>query len=308
MANFTAKDVNDLRKSTGVGLMDCKKALTEADGDVEKAIVILREKGLANQAKKADRVAAEGAVIAVTNADHTAGAIVEVNSETDFVAQNEEFVAFCEGLAQTVLESNPADLDALKATKFAGKDVTVEEALQEIFLKFRENLQIRRFARLEGIVKEYVHFNKKEGVIVAAETAAGAAPAVLDCLNDVALQADAMKATYLTKEEVPADVIEQEKQIVMAQMADDPKMANKPEAVRAKIAEGKLGVYYKDNCLLAQEFVKGEGETVEQYVNACAKQAGAPITVKAFVRFICGEGIEKRVDDFAGEIASMLNK
>ena len=130
MANFTAKDVNDLRKSTGVGLMDCKKALTEADGDVEKAIVILREKGLANQAKKADRVAAEGAVIAVTNADNTAGAIVEVNSETDFVAQNDEFVAFVEGLAQTVLESDPADLDALKATKFAGKDMTVEEALQ----------------------------------------------------------------------------------------------------------------------------------------------------------------------------------
>ena len=306
MANFTAKDVNDLRKSTGVGLMDCKKALTEADGDVEKAIVILREKGLANQAKKADRVAAEGAVIAVTNADHTAGAIVEVNSETDFVAQNEEFVAFVEGVAQTVLESDPADLDALKAAKFVGKDMTVEEALQEIFLKFRENLQIRRFARLTGIVKEYVHFNKKEGVIVAAETEAGAADAVLECLNDVALQADAMKATYLTKDEVPADVIAQEKEIVMAQMADDPKMANKPENVRAKIAEGKLGVYYKDNCLLCQEFVKGEGETVEQYVNACAKKAGSPITVKAFVRFICGEGIEKRQDDLASEVASML--
>ena len=306
MANFTAKDVNDLRKSTGVGLMDCKKALTEADGDVEKAIVILREKGLANQAKKADRVAAEGAVIAVTNADHTAGAIVEVNSETDFVAQNEEFVAFVEGVAQTVLESDPADLDALKAAKIVGKDMTVEEALQEIFLKFRENLQIRRFARLTGIVKEYVHFNKKEGVIVAAETEAGAADAVLECLNDVALQADAMKATYLTKDEVPADVIAQEKEIVMAQMADDPKMANKPENVRAKIAEGKLGVYYKDNCLLCQEFVKGEGETVEQYVNACAKKAGSSITVKAFVRFICGEGIEKRQDDLASEVASML--
>ncbi|MCQ2416331.1 MAG: translation elongation factor Ts [Oscillospiraceae bacterium] len=306
MANFTAKDVNDLRKSTGVGLMDCKKALTEAEGDVEKAIVILREKGLANQAKKADRIAAEGAVIAVTNADNTAAAIVEVNSETDFVAQNDEFVAFCEGLAQTVLNENPADLDALNKTKFAGKDMTVEEALQEIFLKFRENLKIRRFARLEGTVKEYVHFNKKEGVIVAAQTEAGAADAVLECLNDVALQADAMKATYLTKEEVPAETIEQEKQIVMAQMAEDPKMANKPEQVLAKIAEGKLGVYYKENCLLAQEFVKGEGETIEQYVAACGKKAGAPIKLTSFVRFVCGEGIEKRVDDLAGEIASML--
>ena len=308
MANFTAKDVNDLRKSTGVGLMDCKKALTEADGDVEKAIVILREKGLASQAKKADRVAAEGAVVAVTNADHTAGAIVEVNSETDFVAQNEEFVAFCSGLAQTVLDQNPADLDALKAAKFAGKDVTVEEALQEIFLKFRENLQIRRFARLEGIVQAYVHFNKKEGVIVAASCEAGATADVLECLNDVALQADAMKATYLTKEEVPAETIEQEKQIVMAQMADDPKMKGKPEAVLAKIAEGKLGVYFKDNCLLCQEFVKGEGESVEQYVKACAKRIGSPITVNAFVRFICGEGIEKRQDDLASEVASMLKK
>ena len=306
MANFTAKDVNDLRKSTGVGLMDCKKALTEADGDVEKAIVILREKGLANQAKKADRVAAEGAVIAMTNADHTVGAIVEVNSETDFVAQNEEFVGFCEGLAKTVLEANPADLDALKAAKFSGSDMTVEQALQEIFLKFRENLQIRRFARVEGIVQEYVHFNKKEGVLVAADCTAGATADVLACLNDVALQADAMKATYLTKDEVPADIIEQEKSIVLAQMADDPKMASKPEQVRVKIAEGKLGVYFKDNCLLCQEFVKGEGESVEQYVNTCAKKAGAPITVKKFVRFICGEGIEKRVDDFAGEIASML--
>ncbi len=306
MANFTAKDVNDLRKSTGVGLMDCKKALTEADGDVEKAIVILRERGLANQAKKADRVAAEGAVVAVTNADHSAGAIVEVNSETDFVAQNEEFVAFCEGLAQTVLEVAPADLDALKAAKFAGKEMTVEEALQEIFLKFRENLQIRRFARLEGVVQAYVHFNKKEGVIVAASCEAGATDAVLECLNDVALQADAMKATYLTKEEVPADIIEQEKQIVMAQMADDPKMANKPEQVRAKIAEGKLGVYYKDNCLLCQEFVKGEGESVEQYVAQCSKKVGSPIVIKSFVRFICGEGIEKRQDDLASEVASML--
>ncbi len=306
MANFTAKDVNDLRKSTGVGLMDCKKALTESDGDVEKAIVLLRERGLANQAKKADRVAAEGAVIAIVNDDHTAGAIVEVNSETDFVAQNEEFVAFVEGVAKTVLIENPADMDTLMAAKFNGGAMTVKEALDEIFLKFRENLKVRRFARVEGIVKEYVHFNKKEGVLVAASCEAGATPAVLDCLNDVALQADAMKATYLTKEEVPADIIESEKAIVMTQMAADPKMANKPEAVLAKIAEGKLGVYYKDNCLLCQEFVKGEGETIEQYVATCGKAVGQPITINSFVRFICGEGIEKRVDNFAEEIANMV--
>lgn len=306
MANFTAKDVNDLRKSTGVGLMDCKKALTESDGDVEKAIVLLRERGLANQAKKADRVAAEGAVIAIVNDDHTAGAIVEVNSETDFVAQNEEFVAFVEGVAKTVLIENPADMDTLMAAKFNGGAMTVKEALDEIFLKFRENLKVRRFARVEGIVKEYVHFNKKEGVLVAASCEAGATPAVLDCLNDVALQADAMKATYLTKEEVPADIIESEKAIVMTQMAADPKMANKPEAVLAKIAEGKLGVYYKDNCLLCQEFVKGEGETIEQYVATCGKAVGQPITISSFVRFICGEGIEKRVDNFAEEIANMV--
>ena len=282
MANFTAKDVNDLRKSTGVGLMDCKKALTEAEGDVEKAIVILREKGLANQAKKADRIAAEGAVIAITNADNTAGAIVEVNSETDFVAQNEEFVGFCEGLAKTVLEANPADLDALKAAKFSGSDMTVEQALQEIFLKFRENLQIRRFARLEGIVKEYVHFNKKEGVLVAASCDAGATADVLDCLNDVALQADAMKATYLTKEEVPADVIEQEKQIVMAQMAEDPKMAGKPAAMLENIAKGKLSKFYKEATLEAQDYVQSDGKmTVKEYIQSVDKEA----KVVAFKRF-----------------------
>ena len=197
MANFTAKDVNDLRKSTGVGLMDCKKALTEADGDVEKAIVILREKGLANQAKKADRIAAEGAVLALTNDDNTVGAIVEVNSETDFVAQNEEFVAFVEGVAKTILAVNPADLDALNAAPFNGTDMTVEQALQEIFLKFRENLKIRRFARVEGCVKEYVHFDKKSAVLVVADCAAGATDAVKDCLNDVALQVAAMKPTFI---------------------------------------------------------------------------------------------------------------
>jgi elongation factor Ts len=307
MADITASMVKELREKSGAGMMDCKKALNETGGNMDEAIEFLRKNGLAKAVKKASRIAAEG-ICRIASEGDTVAAVVEVNSETDFVAQNEEFVAFCEGLAQTVLEVAPADLDALKAAKFAGKEMTVEEALQEIFLKFRENLQIRRFARLEGVVQAYVHFNKKEGVIVAASCEAGATDAVLECLNDVALQADAMKATYLTKEEVPADIIEQEKQIVMAQMADDPKMANKPEQVRAKIAEGKLGVYYKDNCLLCQEFVKGEGESIEQYVAACGKKAGAPIKVNSFVRFICGEGIEKRVDDFAGEIASMLNK
>ena len=304
MANVTAAMVKQLRELTGAGVLNCKNALVETNGDMDAAVEILRKKGEATAVKKANRIAAEGIVKVVVKGNEAV--MVEVNSETDFVAQNEEFVAFCEGLAQTVLDTNPADLDALKATKFSGKDMTVEEALQEIFLKFRENLQIRRFARVEGVVKEYVHFNKKEGVLVAAETEAGASADVLDCLNDVALQADAMKATYLTKEEVPAEVIEQEKQIVMAQMADDPKMASKPEAVRAKIAEGKLGVYYKDNCLLCQEFVKGEGESVEQYVAACAKKAGTAITVKSFVRFICGEGIEKRQDDLAAEVAKMI--
>ena len=293
MANFSAKEVNELRKSTGVGIMDCKKALIEADGDVEKAITILREKGLATQAKKAGRVAAEGLVAAIVNEDHSVGAIVEVNSETDFVAKNAEFKEFVNNVAKTVIEQNPADLDALNNAKMSGSDKTVAESLQDLFLKIRENLQIRRFERLEGILVPYVHGDGKIGVLVQAACEAGAKPEVLTVAKDCALQIAAMNPAYLCREEVPAS-------------AEDPKMASKPEQVRVKIVEGKVGKYYSENCLLEQDFVKDPSMSITEYANSVAKTIGSDIKITKFVRYERGEGIEKRADNFADEVASMI--
>lgn len=308
MANITAKDVAELRKQTGVGMMDCKKALMEADGDFEKATVILREKGLATQAKKSGRVAAEGIVMAKTNADHTVGAVVEVNIETDFAANNEDFKKFVDDVAQTIIDKNPADIDALNATQIAGGTVTVAEALQELFLKIRENMHIRRFKRIEGILVPYVHGGGKIGVMVNVETPAGATDAVLACAKDVALQVAALKAPYLKREDVPAEVVEAEKNIMLAQMNEDPKMSSKPEQVKAKIVEGKVGKYYSENCLLEQEFVKDGSFTVKKYVDNCAKEAGTTIAVTDYICFERGEGVEKKEDNFADEVASMMKK
>ena len=306
MANFSAKEVNELRKSTGVGIMDCKKALIEADGDVEKAITILREKGLATQAKKAGRVAAEGLVAAIVNEDHSVGAIVEVNSETDFVAKNAEFKEFVNNVAKTVIEQNPADLDALNNATMSGSDKTVAESLQDLFLKIRENLQIRRFERLEGILVPYVHGDGKIGVLVQAACEAGAKPEVLTVAKDCALQIAAMNPAYLCREEVPASVLDEEKKILLAQMAEDPKMASKPEQVRVKIVEGKVGKYYSENCLLEQDFVKDPSMSITEYANSVAKTIGSDIKITKFVRYERGEGIEKRADNFADEVASMI--
>lgn len=301
MANISAKDVNELRKMTGVGMMDCKKALMETDGNVDKAIELLREKGLASQAKKADRVAAEGMVVAKVNADNTIGAVVEVNSETDFVANTDEFKTFVNTVADTIIEKNPADIEELKACTVAGGTMTVDEALQELFLKIRENLQIRRFVRLEGILVPYIHGGGKIGVMVKAE-APEATEGVLTAAKDCALQVAAMNPPYLCRTDVPANVLEEEKKIILAQMAEDPKMASKPEQVKEKIAEGKVGKYYSENCLLEQTFVKDSSMNVQQYVDSIAK--GAKIV--EFIRYERGEGIEKRVDNFADEIASMI--
>ncbi|MCM1227909.1 MAG: translation elongation factor Ts [Clostridium sp.] len=308
MANITAKDVAELRKQTGVGMMDCKKALVEADGDFEKATVLLREKGLATQAKKSGRVAAEGIVMAMTNDDHTVGAVVEVNIETDFAANNEEFKKFVEDVAKTIIEKNPADVEALNAAQISGGSTTVAEALQELFLKIRENMHIRRFKRLEGVLVPYVHGGGKIGVMVNMETPAGATDAVLTCGKDCALQVAALKAPYLKREDVPADVIESEKNIMLAQMNDDPKMSSKPEQVKAKIVEGKVGKYYSENCLLEQEFVKDGNFTVQKYIDHCAKEAGTEIKLVDYVCFERGEGVEKKEDNFADEVASMMKK
>ena len=302
MANITAKDVSALRERTGVGMMDCKKALVEADGDFEKAIIILREKGLATQAKKAGRVAAEGLVIAAVEGN--VGAIVEVNSETDFVANTDDFKNFVTTVVKTVIAANPADVDALKAAKAVGSEMTVEQELQELFLKIRENIQIRRFARLEGTLVSYVHGGGRIGVLVKLDTDLG--EKALVCSKDVALQVASMNASYLDRDHVPADVLEGEKKIMLAQMSEDPKMKNKPEQVLAKIVEGKIGKYYSENCLVDQEFIKDGDLTVGKYVEKCAKELGGTIKVADYVRYERGEGIAKREDNFADEVASMI--
>ena len=305
---FTAKDVQALREKTGVGMMDCKKALVEADGDMDKAVDILREKGLASAAKKASRVAAEGVVAAYSDA--TAGALVEINCETDFVAKGEPFVNLSNKVAKTVVAAKPADVDALLATKAVDSDKTVEEEVQEVFLALRENMKVRRFALVEGHTATYIHAGGTVGVLVAFDVDdETAAKAEFDAMGkNVAMQIAAMNPGYLDEASVPAEVIEKEKAILIAQMKEDPKMANKPEQVLAKIVEGKIGKFYKENCLLNQEFVRSdlfEG-AVNGYVNAVAKTLGADIKVTSFVRFEKGEGIEKKEDNFAAEIASMM--
>lgn len=273
---ISAKDVAALKERTGVGIMDCKKALMETNGDVEAAIVILREKGLATQAKKAGRVAAEGIVTAVVDTDKKVGVVLEVNSETDFVAKNDDFKAFVNDVAKTIIESNPADVEALNNTKMAGKDITVKAAYDELFLKIRENMQIRRFVRMEGVLVSYVHGDGQFGVMVKLDTDIDAAnPELIACGKDICMQITSMNPPYLNREAVPASAIEDEKKIMLAQMAEDPKMANKPEQVKVKIVEGKIGKYYSENCLLEQAFVKDGDVTVGKYVENVAKTSAA---------------------------------
>ena len=304
MAAISAKDVAALREKTGVGMMDCKKALVEADGDMEKATVILREKGLATQAKKSGRIAAEGLVTAVV--ENGVGAVVEVNSETDFVAQNEQFKDFVNTVAKTVISENPADMEALLAAPAVGGTGTVEETLQELFLKIRENMKVRRFERMEGILVPYVHGNGAIAVMVKLESDIAADnEELLACGKDIALQVAAMNASYLNREAVPASALEEEKKILLAQMAEDPKMANKPEQVRVKIVEGKIGKYYSENCLLEQEFVKDGDLTVQKYIDSVAKKLGGSIKVASYVRFEKGEGLQKKEDNFAEEVKNM---
>ncbi|MBR2043231.1 MAG: elongation factor Ts [Clostridia bacterium] len=299
---FTAKDVQALREKTGCGMMDCKKALVECDGNMDAAVDYLREKGLASQAKKSGRIAAEGTVAAIVK--NGVGALVELNSETDFVANGDGFKALANEIAEIVADSNPADMDALLATAKDGQ--TVEEKVQELFLAIRENIKVRRFVRYEGKVVSYVHGGGKIGVLVNFETEAAADNAELvACGKNVAMQIAAMNPAFLDEASVPAEVIEKEKAIMVAQMKEDPKMANKPEAVLGKIVEGKMGKYYKENCLVEQQYVIDGDLTVGKYVESVAKAIGTPVKIASFVRFEKGEGIEKRVDDFAAEVAAM---
>ncbi len=299
---FTAKDVQALREKTGCGMMDCKKALTECDGNMDAAVDYLREKGLASQAKKASRIAAEGTVVAY--AADGVGVVVEVNSETDFVASNDEFKAFVTKVAEIAAKTKPADVEALTVAKDeTGK--SVDEYKQDIFLKFRENIQIRRFVIFEGDVVTYVHAGGKIGVMVRFDTDVADKDGFVAMGKNIAMQIAAMNPGYLDEASVPAEVIAKEKEIMVAQMKEDPKMAGKPDAVLGKIVEGKIGKYFKENCLVEQQFVIDGDLTVAKYVANVAKELGGKIEIAEFVRYEKGEGIEKRVDDFAAEVAAM---
>lgn len=303
---FTAKDVKALREKTGCGMMDCKKALTQADGDMDKAVDFLREQGLAKQEKKSGRIAAEGVAFAKTSADGKVGVVIEVNAETDFVAKNAEFQEFVETCADTVMESNPADVDALLATVAVGSTETVDALLKEKILKIGENIKIRRFVRYEGNVVSYIHASGRIGVIVNFDTDVAYSDEFVAYGKDVAMQIAALNTQYLDQASVPAEVVEHEKEIMIAQMKQDPKMANKPEQVLEKIVSGKVGKFYKENCLVEQEFVKDSSMTVAKYTDNTAKALGGSIKITGFVRFEKGEGLEKREDNFADEVASMV--
>ena len=298
---FTAKDVQTLRERTGVGMMDCKKALVETDGDMEKAIDILREKGLAAAAKKAGRIAAEGLVYAVVYEDKKVGVVIEVNSETDFVAKNADFQAFVQDVAAIVADKAPANVEELLTLPMGEGDVAA--ALREKILVIGENLSIRRFERYEGNCVAYVHGGGRIGVLVKFDDTAMDAAAMNECGKDVAMQIAALNPTYLSKESVPAEDLEKETKIRLAEIMNDPKNANKPEnIIRERILPGRVAKFFEETCLLEQAFVKDSDMTVGQYVAKCVGDA----KVVAFVRFEKGEGLEKRQDDFAAEVASMM--
>ena len=303
---FTSKDVMALREKTGVGMMDCKKALQESDGDVEKAIDYLREKGLAKQAKKASRVAAEGMAYATVDYDKKVGVVVEVNSETDFAAKSDKFVDFVKDIADVIINANPADVDALLAADMNGQSVA--DVLRDKVMVIGENLSIRRFVRYEGDCVAYVHGGGRIGVLVKfeADAAASGSEALIECGKDIAMQIAALNAPYLNEASVPAEVVEHEKEVQLALIKNDPKNANKPEMVLEKMITGKMRKYFEENCLVNQAFVKDGNLTVGQYVEQQAGVAGGAMSLAAFVRFEKGEGIEKREDDFASEVASMV--
>ena len=304
MAVFSAKDVAELRKQTGCGMMDCKNALNDSNGDFEAAVKLLREKGMAATAKKASRIAAEGLVDVMTIGDVTA--MVEVNSETDFVAKNAVFQEFVKVVLKTIIANKPADVDALLACNVADGEGTVADALADHTYKIGEKLSIRRFVVVDGVVSTYIHGLGNTGVIISFETDVANNPEFGAFAKNIALQVAAMTVLYLDKDSVPASVLEEEKAILLKQMEQDPKMAGKPAQVLENIVKGKLGKYYENNCLLEQLYVKDDSLTVAKYVAQTAKEFGGSIKVTGFVRFDKGEGLEKREEDFAAEIAKMV--
>ena len=306
MAVITAKQVAELRAKTGCGMMECKKALTEADGNVEEAIKVLRERGLATAAKKADRIAAEG-IVSILREGNTA-AMIEVNAETDFVAKNDLFLEFVAGLLRTILASKPADVEALKACKFDGTETTVADTLVEKIATIKENITIRRFLVAEGYLNTYIHGHGTTGVIVTFDTddATAATEAFAEMSKNVTLQVAAMNCEFVDRDAVPAARIEEEKSIIASQIKNDPKNASKPDAIIEKMATGKLGKFYEQVCLADQAYVKDDSMSVAKYVESVAKQLGASIKLTNFYRYEKGEGLQKREEDFAAEIAKLV--
>ncbi len=310
MAAITAKMVSDLRTKTGCGMMECKKALTEANGDFDEAIKVLREKGLSVAAKKADRIAAEGVVDILVNENGTCAAMIEVNAETDFVAKNATFLEFVQNILKTIIATRPASVEELLAKQYVDTDMTVEAKLKDMIFTIGENMNIRRFLIVDGVVSTYIHGKGSTGVIVNFEVDENVKnnPAFAEVAKNVALQVAAMPVLYLNKESVPEKDIEEEKAIILAQLNNDPKNANKPQQILEKMVVGKLGKFYEKNCLLEQSYIKDDKISVGAYVNASAKELGGSIKVVGYNLYEKGEGLEKREDDFAAEIAKMVNK
>lgn len=306
MANITAKDVAELRKKTGLGMMDCKKALVESDGDMEAAIKILREKGLATAAKKESRIAADG-IVKIANKGNLY-AIIEVNSETDFVAKNASFQEFVDGILATILAHKPADLNELMTLTYEGSDATVEATLVEKIAIIGEKLTIRRFAVIEGdAIATYVHGNGSIGVVVKFDTDVADKNGFDVFAKNIALQIGAYPTPYLDRTQVPASVLEEEKNILLAQIANDPANSKKPDAIKAKMVEGRINKFYDNNCLVDMTYVKDEDMKVGKYVDSVAKELGGKIAIVDFFRFEKGEGIQKREEDFAEEIAKLTS-
>lgn len=297
---FSAKDVAALRERTGCGMMDCKKALAQADGDMEKAVEFLREKGLAAAEKKAGRIAAEGVVYAYEAGN--VGVVIEVNAETDFVAKNASFIEFVETCAKTVAEQNPADVETLMGLKASGSDMTIDQMLKDKILTIGENMNVRRFVRYEGALVTYVHGGGRIGVMVGFDTDVADKEGFREFGKDIAMQIAAATPLYLNRDAVPAERLEKEKEILTAQAMNE----GKPENIAQKMVQGRIRKFFEDVCLVDQAFIKDGDLSVQKYIDKTAAELGGKIAVTNFVRFEKGEGMEKREDNFAAEIASMV--
>ena len=307
MANITAKDVAALRAKTGIGMMECKKALVEANGDVDEAIKILRQRGELKAEAKAARIAADGIVDIMKDGNVTA--MIEVNSETDFVAKNASFQEFVKNILKTIIANKPANIDELMASTYVDGSATVEAKLKEMIFVIGEKLSIRRFVVVEGVTSTYIHGTGSIGVVVSFDVDAAVAEsdAFVAFAKNIALQVGAYPTPYLNRESVPTSVIEEEKSILMAQIANDPANAKKPAQIIEKMVTGRIGKFYDNNCLLDMSYVKDDEIKVGKYVENTSKELGAAITVTGFHRFEKGEGIQKREENFAEEIAKLTN-